>query len=183
MSSRPTVGLRAGCSPRPQSWSPRTCRPPWHGQGADPYQLVFPELGGSVPGLLGLELRNVELTPFPPHPAGSGARAWWGWGPHVGATASTAWQATGFRGLAASSRPGRREGRGAGRGEGLGGALPRGEAGFRRTETPVPLVAPEKRLQRHLWGLGVSGVFTFGRAGGRAGAWRSGQHRALGQTC
>lgn len=71
---------------------------------------------GSVPGLLGLELRNVELAPFPPHPAGSGAHAWWGWGPHVGATASTAWQATGFLGLASSSRPGRREGRGAGRG-------------------------------------------------------------------
>ena len=68
MSSHPAVGLRAGCSPRPQSWSPRTCRPPWHGQGADPYRLVFPEPGRLSSWAPGLGLEECGAHPLPSLP-------------------------------------------------------------------------------------------------------------------
>lgn len=135
---------------------------------------------GSVPGLLGLELRKVAGLPAPrAHDNMPGGA----WGPAWGGRALPS-QAAGFRGLLVSpfSSPSRRQGTKPGRGAPPAVRLNWGEhacaqhpgASFGWTVSrhwwPT-----ERRLQRRLWGVGGGQQgFTFGRAGGRDRAERIG---------
>lgn len=99
-------------------------------------------------------------------------------------------QAAGFRGLLVSpfSSPGRRQGTEPGRGGPPSGEAELGRArlcsaprGQLREDSFPSLVAPERRLQRRLWGWGV-GSRASHLAGRGAGRERrgSGQHRGFG---